>query len=114
MGRPAPLFLARRAYRYRRLLDAARLLPFAGLVLFMVPVLWQPAATPEPDTGRGALYLFPVWALLIVASLVVSRRIIGGASAGSGAPEAGDDGDAPSGVVDPASRPGPSHLPGGR
>lgn len=90
MRRPAPVFLARRAYRHRRLLDAARLLPFAGLVLFLIPILWQPAATHEADTGRGALYLFGVWAVLILAALILSRQIVGNEATGSaGAAEAG-------------------------
>lgn len=84
MRRPRPpLFLARRAYRFRRLIDAARILPFAGLVLLMIPVLWQPAATPAPDTGRGAVYLFSVWALLIAAAFVLSRRIARGLAEGA-------------------------------
>lgn len=93
MRRPAPVFLAQRAYRHRRLLDAARLLPFAGLVLFLIPILWQPAATGTADTGRGAVYLFIVWALLILAALILSRRIVGGeAAAGAGTAEATPEG----------------------
>ncbi len=109
MRRPAPVFLARRAYRYRRLQDAARLLPFAGLVLFLLPILWQPAATAEPDTGRGAIYLFLVWALLIAAAFLVSRRILGGEpmppdrAAMSGGPQS---------APDPASEAAPT-PPGG-
>ncbi len=90
MRRPAPVFLARRAYRHRRLLDAARLLPFAGLVLFLIPILWQPAATRYADTGRGALYLFGVWAVLILAALILSRQIVGNEATGSASTSDGD------------------------
>ncbi|SPH17445.1 hypothetical protein DEA8626_00967 [Defluviimonas aquaemixtae] len=75
MKAPRPRFLARENYRRRRLFDAARLLPLLGLFLFLVPILWQPAATPEPDTARGLIYLFAVWALLIVAAFLLARRL---------------------------------------
>lgn len=71
----APIFLARRAYRQRRLADAARLLPVVGVFLFLVPVLWHPGATGVPDTGRGAIYLFTVWALLIAGAALLARRL---------------------------------------
>lgn len=70
-----PRFLARETYRRRRLIDAARLLPLLGLFLILVPILWQPAATPEPDTARGVVYIFTVWALLIVAALLIARQL---------------------------------------
>ncbi len=74
MTRPRqPRFLARQNYRRRRLIDAARLLPVVGLVLILVPILWQPAHTPEPDTARGGIYLFAVWVVLIVAALLLAR-----------------------------------------
>ena len=72
---PPPLFLARRAYRRRRMMDAARLLPLAGCVLMMLPALWHPATTPEPDTARGTVYLFGIWALLILAALALSKGL---------------------------------------
>ena len=71
--KPRPLFLERRSYRRRRLADAARVLPMLGLVLILVPILWLPAATPEPDTGRGGVYLFAVWFVLILAAFGLSR-----------------------------------------
>lgn len=71
----APIFLARRAYRQRRLADAARLLPVVGVFLFLVPVLWHTGATEAPDTGRGAIYLFAVWALLIAGAALLARRL---------------------------------------
>jgi hypothetical protein len=74
MRAPAPpAFLARASYRRRRIIDAARLLPVLGLFLFMLPILWRPAETPEPDTARGGLYLFAVWFGLIVAAFVLAR-----------------------------------------
>ena len=70
-----PLFLARRSYRRRRLMDAARLLPVLGVVLIALPGLWHPADTVTPDTGRGGLYLFAVWIGLILAAWLVARGL---------------------------------------
>lgn len=77
MTRPgAPLFLARKSYRRRRMMDAARLLPLAGLFALMLPILWQPQLSPEPDTSFGLVYVFCVWALLIVAARGLARVIM--------------------------------------
>jgi hypothetical protein len=65
-----PLFLARRTYRRRRLMDALRLLPWLGAFLFGLPLLWQ-----APETAAGLLYLFGAWAVLIVLSLALARRL---------------------------------------
>jgi hypothetical protein len=76
MRRPrAPLFLARRAYRQRRLMDAARLLPLVGLFLFLLPIFWQPARTEAADTAPGGLYIFIVWALLIAGCGAIAARL---------------------------------------
>lgn len=73
-----PLFLARRSYRRRRMRDAVRLLPLLGVVLLMLPVMWLPAETPEPDTGRGTIYLFSVWVFLVLAAAVLARGLAPG------------------------------------
>lgn len=70
-----PLFLARRSYRRRRLMDAARLLPLFGAVLILLPALWQPSETPAPDTGRGGIYLFSVWLVLVLAGAALARGL---------------------------------------
>jgi len=74
-GAGTPLFLARRSYRRRRMMDAARLLPLAGLVMILLPVLWHPADTPVPDTARGMIYLFAVWVGLILAAAALARGL---------------------------------------
>lgn len=71
-----PLFLARQSYRRRRMTDAARLLPLAGIFALLLPILWQPRLTPEPDTTFGLVYVFGVWALLIVAARGLARIIM--------------------------------------
>ncbi len=57
------------------MIDAARLLPVLGIFLILMPILWRPAATPEPDTASGGLYLFAVWILLIACAFVLARRL---------------------------------------
>ena len=83
MPRP-PIFLEKRGYRQRRMMDAVRLLPFLGLMVWMVPLLWPvpeilPGATLEPSEPTIAMsvalrYLFGVWALLILATWALWRR----------------------------------------
>lgn len=68
-----PLFLARQSYRRRRLMDAARLLPLLGLLLFVLPLIWN-----APYTASGWLYLFVCWVLLIVVAFLLSRRLASG------------------------------------
>ncbi len=67
------VFLERQSYRRRRLTDAARLLPALGILLYAVPLLWPAAgdtggAEPMPTSG-AILYIFLVWALLILANV---------------------------------------------
>jgi hypothetical protein len=83
MKRPgAPLFLERRSYRRRRLGDAARLLPVFGLVLILLPILWSPDATGAArTTAWEGVYLFVVWAALIVIAAVLSRALAAGDAA---------------------------------
>ncbi|MER5170414.1 MULTISPECIES: hypothetical protein [Thioclava] len=68
----APLFLARRSYRLRRVMDALRLLPLLGLVLFVLPGFF--VLRPAHVAVLG-LYLFAVWAGLIVVTAILSRRL---------------------------------------
>ena len=67
-------FLARPGYRKRRLIELMRLLPVAGLLLFMLPLLWATGG-PEAEarTSSGMVYLFLVWLLLIVGTVLVSK-----------------------------------------
>lgn len=61
-------------------MDAARLLPVAGVLLFALPLIWSDAGT-----AIGGLYVFGAWGALILAAFVLSRRLI--------APAARDDED---------------------
>lgn len=85
-----PLFLARDSYRRRRVMDAARLLPFIGIFLFALPIFWVPEARtdsgPGDATAREGLYLFIVWLGLILATALLSRWLTAGLDdAGDGA-----------------------------
>ena len=66
-----PIFLERESYRRRRLGDAAKLSPFLGFVLFLVPILWE----GKGSTAGGLVFLFTVWAFLIVSMYMLSRRL---------------------------------------
>lgn len=66
--RGEPLFLARDSYRQRRLGDAARLLPVLGVVLLLLPGFIT-------VTVDALIYIFSVWALLIVAIGLMSRPL---------------------------------------
>lgn len=72
---PSPLFLARRPYRQRRVMDAARLLPMVGGVLFVLPVFWSGDPFRAGSTAWGGLYLFAVWAGLIAGAALLSGRL---------------------------------------
>lgn len=87
--RDMAVFLERQSYRRRRLMDALRLLPVLGVMLWMFPLFWPPA--PEPGTAEpvpmstAVLYVFAVWLLLIAAAFALWRVLW------RGEPEAGGD-----------------------
>ncbi|MDX1780548.1 MAG: hypothetical protein R3256_04430 [Thalassovita sp.] len=68
----SPLFLERRSYRLRRVMDAAKLMPFLGAALWGVPVLWPGPGENVVSTSRAIFYLFLVWAVLIAVTMVLT------------------------------------------
>lgn len=68
-----PLFLARRGYRSRRMMDLSRMLPVFGLFMLMLPLLRQ------SDGGLGTAgqiaYLFSAWLVMIVLALLLARQL---------------------------------------
>ncbi|MGR3659650.1 MAG: hypothetical protein ACU0CA_00475 [Paracoccaceae bacterium] len=64
------VFLARKGYRLRRAMDAARFLPVVGCFLVFLPLLWSGGYT-----AQGIIYLFSIWFMLIVVSAVLSRML---------------------------------------
>jgi hypothetical protein len=81
----APRFVAPDAYRRRRLVDAARILPFAALILMLLPMAWQPAGSEGRDTAGDTVYLFALWSALIAAAAALAPAL------GRLPPEAADD-----------------------
>ncbi len=73
-GPPAQLFLQRRPYRRRRLIDAMRVLPIFALFLLLVPALLIPKGLAG-STSEMALFLFSVWLGIIAASAIVVRLL---------------------------------------
>ena len=72
LPRGGPVFLERRRYRRRRLGDVARLLPVLGAIGLAVPLLWTRDTT---STSGALLYLFGLWALLILAAWALGRTL---------------------------------------
>ncbi|MEL7097473.1 MAG: hypothetical protein AAGM84_01465 [Pseudomonadota bacterium] len=71
---PPQVFLERRSYRRRRMLDALRLLPLVGVGLFLMPMLWPaaPSEVGEPVSMSAAvLYVFFAWLALIVSGALL-------------------------------------------
>jgi len=71
-----PVFLERRSYRRRRMMDAWRLLPLLGLLLWMLPLFWPTAAdVPATDEkmamSTAVIYVFVVWLTLIAAAFAL-------------------------------------------
>lgn len=85
------LFVAHGTYRQRRMIDAAGLLPVLGALLFAMPLLWMGAGSgPEPAaparTSHVMIYLFAVWAGLVILSAFITR----GLKTGGAVPEDDD------------------------
>ena len=73
------VFLERESYRRRRILDAARLLPVLGVALFAVPLLWAKPGDPDSmgdpvSMSTAVLYVFGVWALLILLAFLFGLK----------------------------------------
>ncbi len=81
------MFLERRGYRRRRLTDAARVLPVIGALLLLMPLLWSLAPGRVIGTAGGGIYVFGVWAVLVIAAFVLSRRLPLSGGRGEDGPE---------------------------
>lgn len=81
-------FVARRTYRLRRMMDACRMLPVAGLFLIALPLLWGPPGEQGRDLAATGLYLFAVWGALILAAALLARPLArAGEEEGGSAPD---------------------------
>ncbi|WP_246054845.1 hypothetical protein [Paracoccus gahaiensis] len=68
-----PLFLERASFHRRRLGDAARVLPVLTMLLILVPVWWMPASL---SYAGGAVWIFGLWAGLIVVVWALHRALL--------------------------------------
>jgi len=73
--RRTPVFVERSRYYRRRLIDCARLLPVLGAFLWMIPMLWALGPNGGKLTSSAMVYLFGVWAMLIVISGFLTRAL---------------------------------------
>ena len=69
------MFLHRDNYRKRRVMDAVRLLPILGIILWGIPHFWSGENTEQ--TSTVILYIFSVWCGLAVVSFMLSRHLSG-------------------------------------
>lgn len=87
-----PVFLERQSYRRRRVVDAARVLPFFGLLLWLLPLLWEKHGFGATPSSVAIVYLFGVWAVLVVGAALVAWAL---RDTGTGTKDGDRDGGAP-------------------
>ncbi len=83
------LFLERRSYRRRRMMDAVRILPLlCALLWLIVPIMWPNGAQEgnQTDLSTALWYLFVTWVLAILATLALWRGVRNHQEAVDGAP----------------------------
>ncbi|WP_114967313.1 hypothetical protein [Alkalilacustris brevis] len=103
------VFVGRGTYRRRRLIDFAKLLPFLGVALIAMPVVWgpEPLATVAPDLPaaptsdsppqsggevvRDSVFLFAVWFGLVAAAFLVALNLRDAPEGEAGAPSPQED-----------------------
>ncbi|MEL6564455.1 MAG: hypothetical protein AAF822_13735 [Pseudomonadota bacterium] len=94
---PASVFLERRSYRRRRMMDAVRLLPVLGAMLLMLPLFWPSGAGPADEAiamSTAVIYVFVVWLILICAAFGLWRVLWFRRAADLSETDIADDGDA--------------------
>jgi len=69
-------FLSTKAYRQKRLMDGARLVPILGAVFLTFPMVRMFVQPASPGSlAATIIYLFIVWLLLIGVAFFLSRRL---------------------------------------
>ncbi len=84
-----PVFLERQSYRRRRVMDAARVLPFLGALLWLVPLLWQEDPEQGVRSSEVIVYLFGVWLLLVLLAGFIAS-VLGRPAPGDGLGSGGE------------------------
>jgi|SaaInlStandDraft_1057018.scaffolds.fasta_scaffold59412_3 ACR3 family arsenite efflux pump ArsB len=69
-------FLEQSRYRQRRMMDALRLLPVLGLLLWLFPIFWPTGLNVSNNndpvsTSSAVIYVFLVWGILILLSSIL-------------------------------------------
>ena len=75
-----PVFLQRASYRQRRIRDAAKLVPFLGIILLAMPLAWPSGAGEDAIDSAGLLYVFGAWVVLILLTALLSSLMRADAS----------------------------------
>ncbi|WP_439523368.1 hypothetical protein [Marivita sp.] len=77
--RPGPptVFHERRTYRRRRIMDAARVAPVLALLLWSLPLVWPQIGEGTVGSATALIYIFSVWAGIILLTWGLSR-LLGG------------------------------------
>ncbi len=65
------IFLERSNYKMRRIVDAMRILPFVGVFLWVIPLIWGSDAANH-TTSSKMIYIFAVWILLVAVNAMLS------------------------------------------
>lgn len=65
-------FLDKRSYRQRRIRDAARMLPVFAAIMMALPLMWPRGQADQSLTSTGIIYVFGLWAVLLVLAFAVS------------------------------------------
>ena len=69
------VFLERRTYKARRVLDAQRLLPLLSIFLWSVPLLWNSSGLAPVMISNASIYIFGVWFILIPFQFWLSLKL---------------------------------------
>ncbi len=70
------VFLERRIYRRRRLIDGAKLLPLLAALMFLLPALIAGAQSEGgASTAMRLVYFFFVWFAMIMVAATVARSL---------------------------------------
>ncbi|MCY4304666.1 MAG: hypothetical protein OXC62_07820 [Aestuariivita sp.] len=83
MNAPEGKFLSRKSYRQRRIIDAAKLLPILGIILFFLPLLWGNSPQEAGDkqytitVTEVAVFIFCVWLFLIFLTFTLGIKLKG-------------------------------------
>jgi len=82
--------IQRKAYRLRRVADAARLLPILGTLLMIMPLLWG-NKNGGVLTSQAIFYLFGIWIFFVVLAGIFSNQLKSEQTRSTSAPQPPQD-----------------------